>query len=158
MARRKQLAAVAFRKLWSLWVRHYRVYQDLRRRLSNAFITPVLTYNTGTWGLTPTEWARFDAFHLQQLRQVIAIRYPQRISNNALYRKCACNPLSLSTNKALWCLDMCFSCQVKQLAIDQYFTSTDVAGWRVLPRTKLPTVLDKDLQEVGKRLRNLADI
>ena len=26
------------------------------------YIVPVLTYNMGTWGLTPTEWARFDGF------------------------------------------------------------------------------------------------
>ena len=72
-----------------IWVSHHIVSQDLRLRLYNAFIVPVLTDNMGTWGLTPTEWAMIDAFHRRQLRQVIGIRYPQRISNNALYRKCA---------------------------------------------------------------------
>ena len=36
----------------------------------------------GAQGLTPTEWVRF---HRCQLRQVIGIRYPQKISGNALY-------------------------------------------------------------------------
>ena len=85
VALRKQLAAVAFWKLWSLWVRHHRVSQDLWLRLYNAFIVNVLTNNMGTWGLTPTEWARFDTFHRRHLRQIIGIIYLQRISNIALY-------------------------------------------------------------------------
>ena len=70
VSRRKQLAAVAFRKLWSLWV-GYCVSQDLRPRMYNAFIIPVLTYNMGTTGLTATKVARYDAFYGRQLRQVI---------------------------------------------------------------------------------------
>ena len=59
VVRRKQLAAVASRKLRSLWVRHHRVSQDLRLRLYNACIVHMFTYNIGTWGITPTEWVRF---------------------------------------------------------------------------------------------------
>ncbi|KAI0227470.1 hypothetical protein LSAT2_022072 [Lamellibrachia satsuma] len=45
-----------------------------------------------------------------------------------------------------------------QLAVDQYCTPADVAGWRRRPRTTLPTALDKDLQEADKRLRNQRDL
>ena len=102
VTRRKQLAAVAFQRLWSLWVRKRHICEGLRLRLYNAFIVPVLTYNMGTWGLTPTEWARFDGFHRRQLRQVIGIRYPEKISSNALYERCECGPMSLSAVKARW--------------------------------------------------------
>ena len=62
VTRRKQLAAVAFQRLWSLWVGKRNISGGLRLRLYNAFIAPVLTYNMGTWGLTPTEWARLVHF------------------------------------------------------------------------------------------------
>ena len=42
-----------------------------------------------------------------------------------------------------------------QMAIDEYIAPTDTAGWQGRPRTTLPTTLDKDLQGVGKRLRNM---
>ena len=74
VTRRKQLVVVAFKRLWSLWVTKRNISEGLRLRLCNAFIVPVLTYNMGTWGLTPTEWARFDGFHRRQLRQVIGMQ------------------------------------------------------------------------------------
>ena len=96
MTRRKQLAAVAFQRLWSLWVGKRNISEGLRLRLYNAFIVPLLTYNMGTWGLTPTEWARFDSFHRRQLRQVTGIRYPEKISSNTPYERCECGPMSVS--------------------------------------------------------------
>ena len=97
VTRRKQLAAVAFQRLW---VRKRNISEGLRLRLYNPFIVPVL--NMGTWGMTPTEWARFDSFHRRRLRQVIGIRYPEKISGNILYERCECGPMSLSAIKARW--------------------------------------------------------
>ena len=102
VTRRKQLAAVAFQRLWSLWVRKRNISEGLHLRLYNAYIVPVIVYNMGTWGLTPAEWARFDAFHRRQPMQVIGIRYPEKISSNALYGRCECGPMSLSAIKARW--------------------------------------------------------
>ena len=96
---------MAFQRLWSLWVGKRNISEGLRLRLYNAFIVPILTYNMGTrggGGLTPTEWARFDSFHRRQLRQVIYIRYPEKISSNTLYERCECGPMSVSAIKARW--------------------------------------------------------
>ena len=160
--RRKQLAAVAFQRMWSLWVRKRHISEGLRLRLYKAFIVPVLTYNMGTWGLTPTEWARFDGFHRRQPRQVIGVRYPEKISSNTLYERCECGPMSLSAVKARWGLfghvmGMTHDTPA-QMAIDEYIAPTDTAGWQGRPRTTLPTTLDKHLQGVGKRLRNMQDL
>ena len=102
VTRRKQLAAVAFQRLWSLRVGKHNISEGLRLRLYNAFIVPILTYNMGTRGLTPTEWARFDSFHRRQLIQVMCIRYPEKISSNTLYERCECGPMSVSAIKARW--------------------------------------------------------
>ena len=109
--------------------------------LYNAFIVPVLTYNMGTWGLTPTEWARFDSFHRRQLRQVIGIRYPEKISSNTLYERVECGPMSVSAIKARWfffghVMRMSHDTPA-QMDINEYITPT--AGWQGRPRTTLPT-------------------
>ena len=41
----KQLAAVAFQRQWSPWIRKRNISEWLRLMLYNAFIVPVLTYN-----------------------------------------------------------------------------------------------------------------
>ena len=111
--------------------------EGLHLRLYNAFIVPVLTYNMGT--LTPTEWARLDGFHRRQLRQVIGIRYPEKISSNALYGRCECGPMSLSAVKArigLFGHVMRMSHDTPaQMAIDEYIAPTATAGWQGRPRT-----------------------
>ena len=75
--RRIQLASAAFRKLWSLWIRGHLINEQLRVRLYNAYILPVLSYNMGTWGLTSSQLLRIDSFHRRQLRSAIGVRYPQ---------------------------------------------------------------------------------
>ena len=142
VTRRKQLAAVAFQRLWSLWVRKRNISEGLRLRLYNAFIlVPVLTNNMGTWGLTPIEWARFDAFNRRQLRQGIGIRYPEKISSNTLYGRCECGPMSLSAIKARYGLfghvmGMAYDTPA-QMAIDEYIAPTTTAGWQGRPCTTL---------------------
>ena len=130
--------------------------------LYNASIVTELKYNMGASRLTPTEWARFDSFHRHQLRQVIGIRYPEKISSNTLYARCECGPMNMSAIKArlgLFGHVMRMAHETSaQVAIDEYITSTATAGWQGRPRTTLPTTLDNDLQGVGKRLRNKQDL
>ena len=94
VARRKQLATVAYNKLWPLWKRRDKVHETLRIRLYNAFIMPVLTYNSSTWGIQKAILARLDGFHHRQLRSLIGVRWPQRISNKKLNERCGAALLS----------------------------------------------------------------
>ena len=163
VARRKQLALVAFRRMWTIWLRRQQINEALRLRLYNAFIVPVLTYNMGTWALTRTESARLDSFQRSQLKQLLGIRWPQKISNKALYKRCQCEPLSIKMIEARWRLFGHVLRMPKnvpaQMAIDQYFQpSNDIPSWRGRPRTTLPVVLNADLQSTGYHLRNKADL
>ena len=123
------------------------------------YVCIVITRTMGTLRLTPTEWDRFDAFHRRQLRQVIGIRYPEKISSNTLSERCECGPMSVSAIKARrgHLMQMAHDTQA-QMAIDEYITPTATAGWQGRPRTTLPTTLDNDLQGVGKWLRNKRDL
>ena len=162
VARRKQLANVAFRKLSTVWFRRSRISLLLRLRLYDSFVVPVLVYNMGTWGLTKTELERLDAYHRRHLRQIIGIQWPHRISNTALYRRCRCRPISENVKSARWrlfghVLRMPLDAPAQQ-AIDYYFADTGVGTFRGRPRTTLPTALSADLRRVGRTLRCPADI
>ena len=102
VARRKQLANVAFRKLWTVWFRRAHISLQLRLRLDASFVIPVLTYNMGTWGLTQADLVRLDTYHRRHLRQFIGVHWPNRISNVALYHRCQSRPISKSIITARW--------------------------------------------------------
>ena len=163
VARRKQLANVAFYQMKSPWLRRNHISEELRLRLYNAFVIPVLLYNMGTWGLTQKQTDQLDSFHRSQLRQLIGIRWPNCISNKALYRRCKCEPLNIRLTEARWRL---FGHVLRlprdvpaQMFVSEYFSrEKDVEGWRGRPRTSLPTVLDEDLKTVGKRIHNSAEL
>ena len=78
VARRKQLANVAFRKQW---FRRAHISLQMRLRLHASFVIPVLTYNMGTWGLTQADLVRIDTYHRRHLRQFIGVHWPNRTSN-----------------------------------------------------------------------------
>ena len=163
VARRKQLANVAFHQMTALWLRRHHISEELRLRLYNAFVVPVLLYNMGTWGLTKKQTDELDSFHRKQLRQVIGIRWPHRISNKALYKRCKCGPLNIRITEARWRL---FGHVLRlprdvpaQMFIDEYYSrEAGVDSWRGRPRTSLPAVLDEDLKTVGERIHNKADV
>ena len=94
ITRRKQLATASYRAMYSLWKRRTLVREELRLRLYNAFVIPVLLYNSGTWAPTSVAEAQLDSFHRRQLRSLIGIRWPQTISNAALYKRCKAQPIS----------------------------------------------------------------
>ena len=102
VARRKQLANVAFRKLWTVWFRRAHISLQLRLRLYASFVIPVPTYIMGTWGLTQADLVRIDTYHRRHLRQIIGVHWPNRISNVALYHHCQSRPISESIITARW--------------------------------------------------------
>ena len=162
VARRKQLANVAFRKLSTVWFRRAHISLQLRLRLYASFVIPVLTYNMGTWGLTQADLVRIDTYHRRHLRQIIGVRWPNRISNVALYHRCQSRPISESIITARWRL---FGHVLRlprdapaQRAIDHYFADTEAATFRGRPRTFLPSTLCSDLRRIGRTLRQPADI
>ena len=92
--RRMQQAAIAFRRMYALWLRKDHVSIDRRVRLYNAFVLLALLYNCCTWGPTKACMDRVDAFHRRQLRSLLGIRYLARISNVAWYKKCHSRSIS----------------------------------------------------------------
>ncbi|XP_065193065.1 uncharacterized protein LOC135824262 [Sycon ciliatum] len=92
--RRKQWATIAFKNMYTLWLRREHVSEARRVRLYNAYVLPTLLYNCCTWGSTKAVSDKLDVFHRQQLRSLLGIHYPNRITNIELYRRCQSQPIS----------------------------------------------------------------
>ena len=68
-------ATIAFKKLHSLWFRPHLTREQLRIRIYNAYVPPILRYNLHTTGLTQLQLNILDTYHRKQLRFICRIFY-----------------------------------------------------------------------------------
>ena len=160
MARRRSLAAAAMGKMNKIWIRKDRISQKRKINLYRALVKSILMYNCGTWGVTKTEEEKMDAFHRKQLRRVMDIKYPTKISNTKLYSKTGEKPISETMRRSRWkLLGHILRRDNKipaNMAMELYFNE-DIRGskkFRGARRTTLPTVLNADLARIQHRDHN----
>ena len=104
VARRKQLATVALDKLNNVWIKGNKLKTSTKIKLYKSLVKSILLYNCGTWALTLTAEERLNAYHRKQLKKILNIRYPMKITNKSFYRICEEKPLSLQILSARWSL------------------------------------------------------
>jgi len=97
--RRKQLSIASMNRLNNIWFRKDHISEQLRLKLYRTLVKPVLLYNSSTWGMTQKETKGLNAFHRQQLRKLIGKKYPNKISNQNLYKRCDERPISIDILK-----------------------------------------------------------
>ena len=163
VARRIQLASVSFKKVWSMWMRGHIISESLRVRVYNAFILPILLYNSGTWGLTPVQMRNIDTFHRRQLRIVIGVRYPQIITNADLYRRTGSQPVSalirLARLKLLGHICRLPGEAPAQEAMSAYYVREGgEKRFRGRPPSTLPIVLAIELSRANISLKSTQDL
>ena len=149
VCRRKQLSIAALNKLQSIWIRKEKIKQALKIKLYKSLVKPVLVYNSGTWGLTRKEEEDLNAFHRQQLRRILNIKYPTIISNKQLYKQTGEEVLSLEILQSRWRL---FGHVLRlspetpaQKAMNYYFENSNSKNFRGRPTTTLPNSLHNDI-------------
>ena len=74
----------------------------IRLKLYKSLIKSMLLYNCGIWVLTKHQEDKLDTYHRKQLRKILGIKYPTRISNAKLYEKCKEISISITIVKARW--------------------------------------------------------
>ena len=120
-----------------------------------------LLYNSETWGVTKIVMGKVDCFHRRQLRHLLGIRYPDRITNHDLYARCKAEPVSSIINRR--CLRLAGHIfrlgedTPPWLAMKSYF-SADSPGVRGRPKTTIVTILKSQLAELGIRFNNFNDL
>ena len=130
-------------------------------RVYNSYVKPVLTYNSSAWAVNKNIEAKIDAFHRKQLKRVIDIYYPNRISNKELYKKTNSIPLSVEIAGARWRMlghilrrpdTPAFQ------AMKQYYATSNKKKYLGRPLTTLPQTLKEDVKFIPKmKLENSED-
>lgn len=153
---RKHLSNLALNKLTSIWNRADKIKQKTRIKIYNSLVKSILLYNCGTWGLTKTEENKLDAFHRKQLRRVLGIHYPTKISNESLYKRCKETPLSIQILEARWKLFGHILRRDPEIpankAIEFYYTQ-NTKRTKGRPMTTLPVTLNNDLKKLQNNMR-----
>ena len=146
--RRKQLSIASMNRLNLIWIRKDHISEKLRLNLYRTLVKPVLMYNSSTWGLTQKETKGLDAFHRQQLRQLIGKKYPNKISNQNLYKRCEERPISIDILKGRWRLFghiLRLSDETPAVKAMKFYFEGSGKRFRGRPRETLVTTLNKDI-------------
>ncbi len=100
VVKRMALATVQFKSLEKAWGR----VKSLKSRMNayNSFVLPDLLFNAGAWGVCESVIKKIEVFHRKQLRRVLGVRWPFKISNKALYEECGAKPLGLAIRRFRW--------------------------------------------------------
>ena len=109
-----------------------------------------------------TDSHRINAFHRKQLKKVLNIKFPVKITNKSLYKKCQEKPLSLQILKARWNLFGHILRRDSDIPANKatraYFIQYG-HKLRVRPTTTLPIVLNIDLGLIDHfRLQSTEDL
>ena len=111
--------------------------------------------------MTKNQEEHLDAFHRKQLRKVLGIRYPTKISNSSLYKKTEETRLSTTIREARWKLlghvlrwDKSISANK---AMGFYFSKRGEKGFRGRRVTTLPVTLVRDLEQMYTSVTSLQD-
>ena len=154
--RRKQLATVALYRLHNVWIKGKKLKTSTKIKLYKSLIKPILLYNCGTWALTPSQEETLNAYHRKQLKKILNIRYPEKITNKSLYRICQEKPLSLQILSARWSLFGHILRRDKDIPANKatrtYFIPHG-KKFRGRPKTTLPIVFNKDLALIKRPIR-----
>ena len=135
-------------RLNHIWIRRDHISEKLRLKLYRTLVKPVLMYNSSTWGLTQKETKGLDAFHRQQLRQLIGKKYPNKISNQNLYKRCEERPISIDILKGRWRLFghiLRLSDETPAVKAMKFYFEGSEKRFRGRPRETLVTTLNKDI-------------
>lgn len=88
LARRIQLAAVAFRRLEKPFFRQRCIPIRMRMLVYTAMVTSVLLYGGEAWALSAAQLHHLEVFHRQRLRKILGIRLSDRIASREVYERC----------------------------------------------------------------------
>ena len=94
--RRNELATIALAKNDAIWKKNWKTKLTTRMRLYETLVKSVLSYNCGTRDVSKDDQRKLSNFCRRQLRKVIGIQWPHKISNNKLYKITGTKPLSIT--------------------------------------------------------------
>jgi hypothetical protein len=148
---RKQLSAAAVTSMEKIWIRKNKISIKKRLQLYNSLVKPVLTYNSGTWGLTKAESESMNAFHRQQIRKVYK---NSRLKNAQVYELSNSVPIAqeiaASRARLLGHTLRLDKATPAQKSMQYYFeNNAQSKQFRGKPRTTIATVINAEIKEAA---------
>ena len=131
-----------------------------RLRIYNAFVLPILLYNSSTWALTKHLADKLSAFHRRQLRSLMGVHWPETISNENLYR-CTrqCDIISTVNKARMRLLGHCLRMDTQsppQRAME-VFSDSARKRRRGRPKTTIGQLLHQDVNMNSSNLHSLRE-
>ena len=153
MKRREQLSNNAMSSVKKIWTKA-RARVNKKVKLYKTLVKSVLTYNSGTWGLTKAETNTLNRIHRKQLRRISPNFW--KMKNDDLYQICNEREISRDIAEARW---RAFGHMLRlpldtpcQKAMEWYFeVPPNGKKFRGHNRTTLPIVLHNDIKETNKK-------
>ena len=91
--RSKELATIALAKNDIIWKKKWKTKLTTSIKLYETLVKSVLLYNCGAWGVSKNDQRKLNSFHRNQLRKVVGIQWPHKISNEKLCKITGTKPL-----------------------------------------------------------------
>lgn len=157
------LGNLSFRSFWSLWMHGPKIPLQKRLRVYHAMCVSTMLYNCSSWAAPKAILNKLDACHRRHLRSILAIHWPNTISNETLYKRCNTRPLSEMVTEARWNM-LGHVLRMDQNAPAQTALRYAVEGAKKYKSrrgrhtTNLLDTLKKDIKERMMDLRNTADL
>ena len=148
--RRKELATIALAKNDAIWKNNWKTKLTTRIRLYETLVKSVLLYNCGTWGVSKDDQRKLNSFHRRQLRKVIGIHWPHKISTSKLYKVTGTKPLSITKTESRWkllghILRLPANCPARK-TMRYYFQKRTNKIFRGRRRTTIVSTLNEDIK------------
>ena len=153
--RRKTLSNIALRNNENVWKKKWLTTTKTRLRLYNTLVKSILLYNCGTWGLDVNDERNLNSFHRKQLRRVVGIKWPHRITNKKLYKITNSEPITITITERRWkllghILRLPANCPARK-AMKYFFEYRSAKKFLGRKRTTIITTLNKDIKRTKQK-------
>ena len=160
--RRCRQADAALHTIRAVVFRRSHVPTGLKIKLFKTLVISVLLYNSELWTTRKASLDRLDRWHRKRLRQLLAIYYPNVISNEDLYTRTGQEPISQTVQRRrLKWFGHCVraapnspAAQAFTLALDM----SDVKRPRGRPPLRWIDIVKKDVATIGLSLTEAANM
>ena len=96
------LGNLAFQNYRNIWLQGVTISLSRLIQVYEAMVVSIIMYNCASWAVPNDILNKLDICHRKHLRQILKIKYPNRISNVKLYTICSTKPLSARVKIARW--------------------------------------------------------
>ena len=82
-----------------MWLKK-NIPEHIKLQIYDAIVVSVIMYNSSSWAAPQAVFDKLDRCHRKQLRTILNIHWPSKISNINLYKRCNCTSLSARAKKS----------------------------------------------------------